>query len=79
MIGIAQFPHMAMKNRQLVEESTNAGCYCCMKMIEVKTITEYTDDGKTVICPLCNVDAIVYGPEITEDLLKKGNGFWFKR
>jgi hypothetical protein len=80
MTGIAQFPILSMKNRKLVEQSTSAGCFHCMKIFDVKEIKEYTDQDKTVICPLCGVDSVVgnmCGFELTEDILKKAHHFWY--
>lgn len=82
MIGISQFPVMAMKNRHLVEQSTKAGCYCCLKIFDVKEIKDYTDDDKTVICPYCEVDSVVgnmCGFTLDEAILKKAHQFWFEK
>ena len=77
-----QFPQMAMNNRNLIEQSTNAGCFCCVKMFDISEIKEYTDHGKTVICPLCGVDSVVgnmCGFEVNESVLQKAHNFWFKK
>jgi hypothetical protein len=75
-----QFPQMAMNNRNIVEQSKKAGCFCCVKIFDVKDIKEYTDNGKTVICPLCGVDTVIgdmCGFDLNESTLKKANVFWF--
>jgi hypothetical protein len=82
MVGIAQFPHFAMKNRQLVEQSTNAGCFHCLKIFSKSDIKDYTDDGKTVICPLCGVDSVVgdmCGFPLSEEVLKQAHAFWYAK
>ena len=79
---IAQFPSLAMKNRQLVEQSTNAGCYCCLKIFDSKEIKEYTDEGQTAVCPYCEVDAVVgdmCGFVLNEEILKKAQKYWFAK
>ena len=82
MTGITQFPTLAIKNRQLVEQSTNAGCFHCLKIFNVSEIKDYTDNDKTVICPLCGVDSVVgdmCGFELSEDILKKAHQFWYSK
>jgi Zn finger protein HypA/HybF involved in hydrogenase expression len=77
--GVIQFPTLAMKNRLMVEQSTNAGCFHCLKIFNAKDIKEYTDNEKTVICPLCGIDSVVgdNGIELSEDILKKAHQFWY--
>lgn len=82
MVGIAQFPQFAMKNRTLVEQSTNAGCFHCCKVFDKKEIKDYTDKGQTCICPLCGVDSVVgdmCGFVLNEDILQKAHAFWYTK
>lgn len=82
MIGISQFPLIAMKNRQIIEQSNNVGCFHCVKIYPKQDIKEYTDKGQTVICPLCEVDSVVgdmCGFELTEDIIKKANEYWYPK
>lgn len=82
MVGINQFPQLSMKNRHVVEQSTNAGCFHCCKIFLVSEITKYTDQNKTCLCPLCEIDSVVgdmCGFDLTEEILKKANNFWFKK
>jgi hypothetical protein len=37
----------------------NAGCFYCLKRYPVSQITEYTDGGRTAICPHCSIDSVV--------------------
>lgn len=80
MIGFRQLSQFAMKNKPLVDISTRVGCYHCCKIFPATEIKEYTDDGKTCICPYCNIDAIVpdsSGYVITEANLKIAHDYWF--
>lgn len=82
MIGIMQFPTLAINNRQLVEQSTKAGCFHCLKIFDVSEIKSYTDNEKTMICPLCGIDSIVgnmCGFELSEEILQKAHQFWYKK
>lgn len=82
MIGINQFPTLAIKNRRVVEQSTNAGCFHCLNIFAVKEIKEYTDKDSTVICPHCGIDSVIgdnCGVEISQEILKKANDFWYKK
>lgn len=82
MVGINQFPQLSMKNRRMVEQSTIAGCYHCCKLFPISEIKKYTDEGKTCICPFCDIDSVVgnmCGFELTEETIKKGHDFWFNK
>lgn len=80
MTGVTQFPQLAIKNKNIVSQSTKAGCYHCCKIFDVKEIQNYTDNGQTVICPLCAVDAVIgdmCGVVLNEEILNKAKKFWF--
>lgn len=77
---IYQFPQLAMKNRQIVQQSTNAGCFKCLKIFSTKEINQYTDGEQTVLCPYCQTDSVVgdmCGFKLTEDILKTAHDFWY--
>ena len=80
MIGFRQLSQFAMRNKSLVDISTRVGCYYCCKIYSASEIREYTDDGKTCICPYCNIDAVVpdsSGYVLTEVNLKVAHDYWF--
>jgi hypothetical protein len=82
MTTITQFAHLAIKNKNIVSQSIKAGCYHCSKIFDIKEIQNYTDNGQTVICPFCGIDAVIgdmCGVVLTEELLNKANKFWFKK
>lgn len=73
---INRAPLYSFKNRQDIEQYKTVGCYFCMKVFETNKITHYTDDNKTVLCPICASDTVV--PCIDEDELKKINNYFLK-
>lgn len=80
MLGINQFPQFSLKNRTLVEQSTSAGCFHCCKIFPITEITKYTDQGKTCLCPFCEIDSVVgdrCGFVLDEETLKKAHQYWF--
>jgi hypothetical protein len=79
MIGIFQFPNLAIKNRRLAENSVKVGCYNCCKIFESSLIKEFTDKDQTCLCPFCKNDCVIGGFEINEEILNKANAFWFKK
>lgn len=77
---IYQFPQLAMKNRQIIQQSVNAGCFKCLKIFPVSEIKQYTDNDQTVICPYCDVDSVVgdmCGFKLSESILKTAHDFWY--
>lgn len=82
MSFLARFPVFALKNKSLIDLSNHVGCFHCMKMLKKEEIKNYTDNGQTVICPLCAVDSVVgdaCGIEINEQNLVQANNFWYKK
>lgn len=82
IVGISQFATLAINNRRLVEQSDKAGCFHCLKIFSISEIKNYTDNEKTIICPLCGVDSVVgdkCGFELSEEILKNANQFWYKK
>lgn len=52
---------LSFKNRDEIEKDGQAGCYHCLSEINANEINSWnnTDDGMTLICPYCMVDALV--------------------
>ena len=56
------------------------GCFYCLKIFSPNEITDWTDDGKTALCPHCGIDAVI--AETTERhintaFLKEMHTYWF--
>lgn len=49
----------SIRNRTFIENSIAVGCFYCEKTFRPRLITEWTDDGKTAICPFCSMDSIL--------------------
>ena len=47
----------------------DVGCYHCCKIYKEAEIEEWTDRGKTAICPKCNIDSVIF-EDVTYDRLK---------
>jgi hypothetical protein len=67
---------------QLVK-SNIFGCFHCKKTFEFTKINEWTDEdsdkGKTAICPICGIDAVLGDnyPIQDKSFLNEMNTFWF--
>lgn len=71
----------AIHNRKGIEKTDTCGCFHCKNIFYSGNITEWTDDGKTAICPYCGVDSIIYNKKdyiITSNDLEDLNRYYFK-
>lgn len=62
------------KNKDELARSEYCGCYNCTKIFVPTKIVKYVDNGKTAICPYCDMDSVIgssKGYRITSDFLKK--------
>ncbi len=67
-------------NSPELEKSKMAGCYHCKSIFESSNVSETTDDGKTALCPNCNIDSVLPDSspfKIDENTLIKLNKYWF--
>lgn len=74
------FPKISMKNKNVLQQSQQVGCYHCCKIFDSKEINYYTDNEETGVCPYCKIDCLVgdkCGFSLDEEILKKANKFWF--
>lgn len=76
---ILNVPKGAMKNRNQIEQSQNCGCFHCLSIFPANSITQWTDQNKTGICPNCNVDSVLPDSEfpISLDFLQQTQNYWF--
>ena len=73
---IKNAPMQAMKNRKSLQGSDLCGCYHCIKTFKPDSITKWTDQNQTALCPFCEVDSVV--PFNDVDKLSQANKYWFK-
>lgn len=70
----------SFKNKSLIEIADNCGCYHCCELFKSTEVKNYTDDGKTALCPKCNIDAVLgdkNGFDINKEFLIKAKKYWF--
>ena len=48
----------SIDNHEKVMSSKRCGCACCKKIFRPTQIKEWTDEGRTPICPYCGVDTV---------------------
>ena len=62
----------SFKNRESIEKSEKCACFFCGKVFSPSEIEDWTDGGKTAICPFCDVDSVIgdgAGYPLTKELL----------
>ena len=73
-------PAAAAHHKQQVLRSSLCGCFHCLSTFEPTAITTWVDEGKTAVCPVCGVNAVVgsdSGMLITRELLEDLKKRWF--
>ena len=76
---VATAPTMAFNNRDRL--TRHCGCYACGSIFEVTAITEWTDSGKTAICPTCSCDSVLpleSMPGEPKKSLQEIKSYWFR-
>lgn len=66
-MNITEQPH-SFKNRTEINESSVCGCYYCLAMFTPNTITEWTDNDLTALCPFCGIDSVVGSQNTSIDI-----------
>jgi hypothetical protein len=74
-IKIEQAAKIAFKNRKLLADYKEVGCYYCLSIFKPEEIVAYTDKDETAICPRCNIDSVI--PTTDEKILKTCHEYWF--
>ena len=67
-------------HRHELEKDNICGCFFCLKIYNPIEIEEWTDGGKTAICPKCDIDSVIgesSGFPITKEFLIAMNKKWF--
>jgi hypothetical protein len=70
----------SINHRQDIENSGICGCFYCLQTFPPSKIRHWTDNEKTAICPLCNVDSVIgdkSGFVIDKKFLKAMKSVWF--
>ena len=67
-------------HRAEVTSSDVCGCFYCEKTFPSSEITDWTDAGKTALCPRCGIDSVIgskSGYPTTPEFLQEMNLYWF--
>ena len=70
----------SFKNRESIEKSEKCACFFCGKVFSPSEIEDWTDGGKTALCPFCNVDSVIGDGAVyplTEELLNSLHKYSF--
>ena len=70
----------ATSNREMLEKSSKAGCYYCMKIYDASEVTDFLEQEETALCPKCGIDSVLPSSspyELTAENLSKLYRFWF--
>ncbi len=49
----------SFNNKESIQNSQKAACYCCMNFLNATDIKDYTSDDNSAICPICGTDAVI--------------------
>ena len=75
-----KYLHFTIENTQQVLASQTCRCAHCLATFSGAEVTEFTDKGKTAICPNCGEDAVL--PDCVEglddQLLQEIHDYWFE-
>ncbi len=78
-MNIIHAAQAAMHNKESVLNGNRCGCFFCFKIFDPIEIHNYTDEGKTVLCPYCDTDTILADDAsnpMTEEFLKEVKTYW---
>ena len=68
------------RNHAELKQSLKCGCFSCGSIFDATEVEEYTDDGKTALCPYCSIDSVIgdaSGIELNPMLLNELNQMYF--
>jgi NAD-dependent SIR2 family protein deacetylase len=72
--------HDFSSNHISLLKNNKCKCFYCLKSFHSNEIEEWIDKEETALCPYCGIDSVL--PEsinITEEILKEMNKYWFGR
>jgi hypothetical protein len=49
----------SLNNRSLLRQGGQCGCFYCLKIFDAASVTNWTDDSATALCPYCHIDAVL--------------------
>jgi len=69
-------------HRDEIEASDLCGCFYCVSVFAPGEIREWTDNGKTALCPYCGIDSVIgdrSGAPIAPGFLTVMREEWFEK
>jgi len=75
-MNIETITKYSFNNVEELNRNEKCGCYFCIRTFLVSEITDFADNGKTALCPNCDIDAIVPG-EVSSEFLMAACERWF--
>ena len=69
----------SMNNRSRL--AGHCGCFYCHSTFPANRVSDWTDAGKTALCPVCGIDAVLSSATtpVTSDTLEQMHDRWFKQ
>ncbi len=77
---ISEASEYSIHQKDALEISEKAACYECLTVFSPSEISEFTDGGKTALCPYCGIDAVLpsnAGFPFSQAGLEALNEYWF--
>jgi hypothetical protein len=53
--------HRSLRNRVLLSDGGECGCFHCLKAFDASEVTEWVNGGSTALCPRCHIDSLLSG------------------
>jgi len=75
-MNIENITKYSFNNVEELNLNEKCGCYFCIRTFPVTEITDFADNGKTALCPNCDIDAILPGV-ISTEFLEAACEKWF--
>jgi len=78
-LQLKTFHKASIYNKGDIEISEQCGCFYCEKTFPAKDVVKYIDKGRTGVCPLCDIDAVLPDATVTvtPELLSAMYWKWF--
>jgi hypothetical protein len=69
------------RHKDLIDKSQTCGCFFCFSIFPATDIKDWTDFGRTAMCPVCWIDTVL--PDavvpVSDEFLRGMYQFWFHR
>jgi len=78
--NLADLHKKSRRNRSRLESAAVCACFYCFSEYSYDRIEEWIDGGRTALCPVCGVDAVLgFGAQpVDRELLRKMHERWFE-